>query len=269
MAGTWTVFLVSEGPYVPSDGLQLTTVSPGKRKSVPHLWAYMIIAQVVAVSMASSLFFLALSLRTAEPKPILAKKNDDDINSVLLPSEIEAEVSAQTIIPILLGLFTISICPSPASPDFLPIILIFHGLLLIPVLPLPFQTSQPRFLNMPTITVYFAVTALSLVLRMQSTLAAAVSLQEIGILEFAAAEYEVLSSHPAMATFGWDTIWTTASFLIWTTLGDGSSQPKLQSLIPVVTSTVALGVSFSAPMALGNVIDETFTQSDVKETSVT
>jgi Terpene cyclase DEP1 len=229
----------------------------------------MIIAQVVAVSTASSLFFLALSLRTSEPKPIPSKKNDDDIKSVLPPSEIEAEVSAQTIIPILLGLFAISICPAPTSPDFIPIILILHGLLLIPVLPLPFQTNQPRFLNMPTITVYFAVTALSLVLRMQSTLAVAVSLPKIGILEFAAAAYETLGSHPAMATLGWDTIWTTASFLIWTILGDGSSQPKLQSLILVVTSTAALGVSFSAPMALGNVINEIFTQSDVKETLMT
>jgi hypothetical protein len=72
-----------------------------------------------------------------------------------------------------------------------------------------------------------------------------------------------------MATFGWDTVWATVAFVIWSTFGDGSSKPRLQSLIPVVTSTAALGVSFSAPMALGNVVDEIFTQNDVKETPVT
>jgi len=241
----------------------------GKRRGVPCLWAYMIIAQMVSVSTASSLFFLALSLRPTEPKPIPSKKNDDDINSVLSASETEAEVSVQAILPALLGLFTISICPAPASPEFHPTILALCSLLLIPVLPPPFQTNWPQFLNLPTISVYFAVTALSLVLRIQSTLAAAFSLSKIGILEFGIAAFEILGSHPAMAAVGWDTVWTTLVFLIWSILGDGSSKPKVRHLVPVVTSTIALGISFSAPMALGNVLDEIFTQKDVKDTPVT
>ena len=229
----------------------------------------MIVAQVVAVSTASSLFFLALSLKTANPKPIKAKKNDDEINSVLFSADIEAEVSGQAIVPVLLALFTISTCPAPTSPDFLPNVLTLHVLLLIPVLPLPFQTSHPRWLRMPTVTVYFAITALSLALRIQSTLAAAASLPEIGILEFAKAAFHCLQTHPAMATFGWDTVYTTLGFLIWAIYGDGTAKPKFQSLIPTVTATAALGISFSAPMALGNVIDELFTQTEVTDAPVT
>lgn len=251
-AGTWTVFLVSEG----------------KVKNVPYLWAYMIIAQVVAVSTASSLFFLALSQRPTPTKVMPSKKDDDDINSVLPAFEPEPEVTAQTIVPVLLGLFTISTCPAPKSPDFLSNILILHALLFIPVLPTPFQTDYPRWLKMPTVNVYFAATALSLALRIQSTLFAASSLPEIGILEFAKAAFACLQSHPGMATFGWDTIYTTVLFLIWATFGDGTSKPKTKALIPVVTATAALGISFSGPMALGNVIDELFVQTEVTDAPV-
>lgn len=247
-AGAWTVFLVSEG----------------KRKGLANLWAYMFIAEFVAVSTASALFYLAVSLRTPKPHPIPSKKKDDDINATLPPDQ-EALAPAMLTIPVLLALFAISTTPSPESPEFITNILIIHLLLFIPVLPSPVWTTKPRFLNIPSSTVFFATTALALVLRLQSTLSTAVMLENVGIMEFLESAIGVLHTSPAMATFGWDTIWTTVAFLVWHIFGDGSTSPNVQMFIPMATSTVALGVSFSAPLALGNVVNEILSKEDIKE----
>ncbi|CAG8699973.1 6206_t:CDS:2, partial [Acaulospora colombiana] len=159
-------------------------------RNIPHLWAYAIISQIVAVSTALSLFCIAVTLQSPRAKHIPSKKNDDEINAVLLSAEEETEAPAQLSVPVLLGLFLVSACPAPTSPDFLPIILSLHAVLLIPTLPNALWTSQPNFLRLPVMTVYFAVTALSLVLRIQSTLAAVISLEYIGIMEFAQAAWQ-------------------------------------------------------------------------------
>lgn len=225
----------------------------------------MLLAEFWAVSTACCLFYAALSYRAAIPKPIPAKKNDDDVNAVLPPAEEEPEVSAQVIFPVSIALFMISAIPPSTSPWFWHSILTIHALLLIPTLPLPLQTRIPQFLNLPALTLYFGVAAVSLALRVQSTLAVVGSLEEVGILEFANAIFQVLNTHPAVGLFGWDTIWTTVAFCIWNIFGDGASQPNTKSLLPMISSTAALGVSFWAPVALGNVIDEIFTVPEPKE----
>ncbi|PVF97102.1 hypothetical protein CPB86DRAFT_735551 [Serendipita vermifera] len=248
-AGTWTVFLVSEG----------------RKRKIPYLWAYAIISQIVAVSTALSLFCLAISFQSMHIKHIPSKKNDDEINAVLPNVEEEAEAPLQLSLPVLLGLFLVSACPAPTSPEFLPFILSLHAVLLIPTLPDALWTNQPGFLRLPVMTVYFAVTALSLVLRIQSTLAAVLSLEYIGIVEFAQAAWQSLHSHPGMATFGWDTIWTTIVFTTWLTVGDGTAKPKMQALLPLLASSATLGVAFSAPLTLGNVIEEVFLSQEAPD----
>jgi hypothetical protein len=224
---------------------------------ISSLWAYAILSQIVAVSTALSIFCLAITLQSPRIKHIPSKKNDGDaINAVLPDTETEAEAPAQLSLPVLLGLFLVSACPAPTSPQFLPFILSLHAVLLIPALPDALWTNQPGFLRLPVMTVYFAVTALSLVLRIQSTLAAVMSLEDIGIMEFAQAAWHALHSHPGMATFGWDTIWTTIIFITWHMVGDGTGKSKVQALLPLLACSATLGVSFSAPMMLGNVVEE-------------
>ncbi|KAG8761187.1 hypothetical protein FRC14_006236 [Serendipita sp. 396] len=246
-AGAWSVFLVSEG----------------RRKQIPHLWAYMIIAELVAVSTASCLFYLALSLQAIKLNPIPHKKNDDDINAVL-PPEDDATAPLMLTIPVLLALFTISIRPDPSSPDFLLNIIVLHVLCLVPTLPAPLWTTRPSALNVPVLTVYFAITAMAFVLRLQSTMAAVSSLDTVGIVEFVQEAANAMHSHPAMATFAWDTIWTTAAWCIWNVIGDGTEGPNLQSLIPLLSFSAGFGVSMSAPMTLGNVIEELTSKEETK-----
>lgn len=218
----------------------------------------MIISEFVAVSTALSLFFLALTYRTPPPKPIPSKKSDD-INAVLPPTESDGESGVQVIIPVLLALFTISIWPEANSSNFDLLLAALHLLLFIPVLPSPLWTTGPRILNLPVLRVYFAVTAVSLVIRLQTTLTAASSLlPEAGIGNFATAVTAALHSHPAVSVFGWDTIWTTAIYLVWSIFKDGTSKPQSQQLLPMLSASAALGVGFAAPMQLGHVIDEVF-----------
>lgn len=51
-------------------GCSLLTVfpvlAPGKRRSIPHLWAYMLVGQMVAISVAQNLFHMALAARSLE-----------------------------------------------------------------------------------------------------------------------------------------------------------------------------------------------------------
>lgn len=247
-AGAWTIFLATEG----------------RRRKVPHLWAYMVISQLFAVSTALSLFYLASTYRIP-PKPIPSKKKDN-INAVLPPSEADLEAPVQVSVPVILAMFIISIWPSSDSGNFMTFVTALHLLLLIPVLPSPLWTTQPHFLNLPVLSVYFAVTALSLVMRLQATLAVASSLiPETGFVEFGKAVAMSLQSHPAVALFGWDSLWTTVTFLVWNIFRDGSSKPKSKLLIPMVSATAALGVGFSAPMSLGKVMDEVFAERRDKE----
>lgn len=248
-AGAWTIFLATEG----------------RRRKVPHLWAYMAISQLFAVSTALSLFYLASTYRIP-PKPIPSKKKGDDINAVLPPSEADLDAPVQVSVPVILAMFTISVWPSPDSNNFMTFVTALHLLLLIPVLPSPLWTTRPHFLNLPVLSVYFAVTALSLVMRLQGTLAVASSLlPETGFVEFGNAVATALQSHPAVTLFGWDTLWTTVTFLVWNIFRDGSSKPKSKLLIPMVSATAALGVGFSAPMSLGKVMDEVFAERRAEE----
>jgi len=215
------------------------------------------------------LFYLASTYRIP-PKPIPSKKKGDDINAVLRPPEADLDAPAQVSVPVILAIFVISVWPSPDSNNFMIFVTAFHLLLLIPILPSPLWTAQPDFLNLPVLSVYFAVTALSLMLRMQGTLAVASSLlPETGFVEFGKAVARALQSHPAVTLFGWDALWTTVTFLVWNIFRDGSSKPKGKLLIPMVSATAALGVGFSAPMSLGKVMDEVFAERGDKEKTKT
>lgn len=263
VAGTWTVFLASEG--LSSSRTQASSdTTAGRRKNVPHLWAYMFIAQLVSVSTAFSLFSLALVYRATQPKPVHAKKTDD-VNAVLPPSAEDLEAPLQITLPVLLGLFIVSIWPASSSPTFLPIVLALYVLLLIPSLPSPFWTIRPRALNIPVTSTYFAITALVLVLRLQSTLAVASSLPDVGLLQFAKAAINVLYTNTATAIFGWDTIWTTVVFFIWNAYSDGTTKPNGQLVFPMLSTTAALGIAFTAPMSLGNVVNEVLPEQKSKK----
>lgn len=218
----------------------------------------MVLGQTVAISVASSLFYLAVAYRTVKPIPIPSKKDDDNVNAVLPPTANETEAPAQLTISVLLALLLVSITPPTESPNFLPNLLAFHGLIIVPLLPPFLQTDFPKALKIPVSSVYFAIIALALVFRLQSTIAALASLPEASLGGLISGLVDTLHSHPAQASIGWDVIWTTVAFGTWHLLGDGTQDTPVESLMPTLSAFMALGVAFAAPMSLGNVIEELF-----------
>lgn len=60
----WSVFMSFEGLFVlPLQAKLLSLMTVGRKRSVPHLWAYAFISQILPVSFAQNLFFLAMLLK--------------------------------------------------------------------------------------------------------------------------------------------------------------------------------------------------------------
>ncbi|TFY73471.1 hypothetical protein EWM64_g10541, partial [Hericium alpestre] len=135
--GAWTVMLYTYG----------------RSHRIKYVWAYMLLGQVVAISVASNLFYLALLLHPP-PRPTKAQP---------LPWTVH--------LPVFLSLWTVSRVPASlahAPPYFLENLLTMHALLLLPFLPnrtLHRLLPPSSFLSLPPRTVYILIHLTSLVLR--------------------------------------------------------------------------------------------------------
>ncbi|KAH9053110.1 hypothetical protein EDB87DRAFT_1653824 [Lactarius vividus] len=171
--GFWTIFLQTKG----------------KEHGVKHVWAYMLLGQLVAISVATNLFFLALV------PPAKEKKAASSVPLVLWLS-------------VLASLVTVMLVPHSLQHDyFLSNLLVMHALLVLPLLPLP--TSSTVRLRMPARTVYWLVALLSAATRVRTVTMSGSLTAGPGTL------WAVLKSHPAQSSIGWDIVWTTISVLIW------------------------------------------------------
>jgi hypothetical protein len=226
---------------------------------VPHVWAYMLLGQVVAISVAWSLLNLALVL---VPPPRTAIRFRD----TLLPPSLT--------IPVLLSLLAISLSPYTTPDTFLPNLLTMHALLIFPLLPIPIVTP-PRFSPRST-SFYTLVALLSILLRARTTLFVLASLRitsspffsmrypadaMIGLWNAPGAVYgrawETLHSHPAQASIGWDVVWTSVVWLAWGVYGERTAEGNRwlvrEAMAQVFPAAVA-SVGVVAPMEFGRVL---------------
>ncbi|KAH9016408.1 hypothetical protein EDB83DRAFT_2439223 [Lactarius deliciosus] len=163
--GFWTIFLQTKG----------------KEHGVKHVWAYMLLGQLVAISVATNLFFLALVPPAKEKKK--AASATSSVPLVLWLS-------------VLASLATVMLVPHSLRHDyFLSNLLVMHALLVLPLLPLP--------------ALYWLVALLSAAARVRTVTMCGSLTTGPGTL------WAVLNSHPAQASIGWDVVWTTISVLIW------------------------------------------------------
>jgi len=205
--GFWTVFL-------------LTT---GREHGVRHVWAYMLFGQLVAISVASNLFFLALP-RKSEMKP---------------------HASTQKTVPpvlwlsVLASLLTVFLVPHSLRHNyFLSNLLIMHALLVIPLLR-PVTSERTGRLHIRTRTLYQLITLLAAIARLRTALSMMTGRSTL---------WAVLTSHPAQASIGWDVVWTTMSVLLWI-------QPHTRAgQLTVFSATALLSIGSSAPFAMCYVI---------------
>ncbi|KAF8502611.1 hypothetical protein F5888DRAFT_1665492 [Russula emetica] len=210
--GFWTVFL-------------LTT---GREHGVRHVWAYMLFGQLVAISVASNLFFLAVP-RKVEMKP---------------------RASTQKTVPpvlwlsVLASLLTVFLVPHSLRHNyFLSNLFIMHALLVIPLFR-PVTSARTGRLHIRTRTLYQLITLLAVIARLRTSL----STNGLQMMTGRSMLWAVLTSHPAQASIGWDVVWTTISFLRWV-------QPStLTGQLTVISATALLSIGSSAPFAMLNVI---------------
>ncbi|KZV81769.1 hypothetical protein EXIGLDRAFT_730599 [Exidia glandulosa HHB12029] len=218
--GAWTVFLYSQ-----SRG--------GSQVALP--WAYMLLGQLVAISVASNLFFLALSVS---------------------PRRIPERHSAQSVpIPVWMcvavGLATVYYSPAVLHSHFMLNLLLMHGAITLPLLPLP---KALDFLPLRTSTVYWLIGGASAAIRWQTLSAALAS----GIYwsSIPSQMWQTLHWHPAQSSIGWDIVWTSVSFLAYQSAALGGIDWSIV--------TLPLGsVGVAAPIALANA-ESTYSRSHEK-----
>ncbi|KAJ6460962.1 hypothetical protein C8R45DRAFT_1028785 [Mycena sanguinolenta] len=212
--GAWTIFLAIEG----------------RRHQVKIVWAYMLLGQLVAISVASNLFYLALVL-AGPPSPIPAAR----------PSNQWAPLSLW--VPVLVSLASVARSPFTDEHTFLPNLLLMHLFIVVPLL-VPdnlFHRPQKTFLSMQIPTLNVLVFAIAFALHIQATVSA-LGDQELSISEFAASAWRTLHSHPAQSSIGWDVIWTSISFVVWRVLEARDSRPLTATCLLLATPLVSVGV---------------------------
>ncbi|KAJ3712844.1 hypothetical protein C8R42DRAFT_305661 [Lentinula raphanica] len=208
--GAWTIFIFVEG----------------HRYKIKHAWMYMLLGQLVAISVASNLFYVALSLSTSR-----STRKTGAASPVLWLS-------------ILLSLLAVSYTPFTNERSFLPNLLIMHSLAAVPLL---FgrhldNSPVPRF-SLSFTSLYLLVCVMTALIHTWSSLV----LYQSSDGPFLAALWRTLYSHPAQSSIGWDIIWTTASFMVWALTTTATHRIAL-----LVTPLVSVGPMASALAFLSN-----------------
>lgn len=145
-------FLLTTGTYAPFADLWFIKLLflLGREHGVRHVWAYMLFGQLVAISVASNLFFLALPRK----------------------AEIKRRTSMQKTVPpmlwlsVLASLLTVFLVPHPLRHNyFFSDLLIMHALLVIPLL-CPVTSALPGRLHIRTRTLYRHIALVSAIARL-------------------------------------------------------------------------------------------------------
>jgi hypothetical protein len=196
----------------------------------------MLLGQFVAIAVAANLFYLALVL--AGPRPAAAR-----------PPKFKSTVPPVLWMPVIVALGNIAFSPSADEQTFLPNLLAMHILLFLPLVAPDhlFQNSPHLQFPMKTAGLYFIIFASSMVMHIRITNIAFARADSVS--DFLRTAWSVLHSHPAQSSIGWDTIWTSISFIVWTLLRplEQESRGKIKGLIKafyliLATPLVSVGV---------------------------
>ncbi|KKK26373.1 hypothetical protein ARAM_006648, partial [Aspergillus rambellii] len=115
----------------------------GRKYRIPHVWSFMLIGQIVAISFAQNLFTLTVLVSESSGKRD-SSRNAGNSDSDSDKDEHEHEHEEETIwtppgllelTPIVLSLASAAVVPSVAhTPLFMPVLLVPHFLLFVPTL---------------------------------------------------------------------------------------------------------------------------------------
>ncbi|KAF8680459.1 hypothetical protein RHS04_03891 [Rhizoctonia solani] len=193
--GVWTTFLFAQG----------------SQRRIPFVWAYMLLGQLVAISVATNIFFAAVILYDDLPSERKSKSR---------PPSRTTQVPAGVYLPIFLSHLTILLSPSVAQPDckwFLPNLLTMHLLIVLPLFNVRYRPVTENRSSLSLGTFYIVLAALAFIPRAQTYL----SLPYQDLSSLVPQLLETLYSHPAQGSIGFDVVWTTASFTLYCAVAGG------------------------------------------------
>lgn len=198
----------------------------------------MLLGQLVAISVASNLFYLAIV--------ISPPRNQGSLRSVAPP---------KLWLSVLISTATVALSPFTSPRTFLPNLLLMHTLLVVPLFDQKsIDEKLPRF-SINTTSLYRIVFIVAIGMRLRTVFAAVASLtynaqSSYGLLE---AEWHTLYSHPAQSSIGWDIIWTTISFIIWDLVKSQSHLTRMSKAIEIpylLLASPLASVGVTAPYIL-------------------
>lgn len=164
----------------------------------------MILGQIVAISVASNLFHVALLLSGPRPK-----------SQTIAP--------ARLWIPVIMSLVAVFLSPFTSETTFLPNLLVMHVLIIVPLV----SSSTGSRWSISLTKLYTVACVVSTLLHLRATSLTMSSVSTITEL------WTTLHSHPAQSSIGWDVVWTTVSSLAWIVTEEGGSVAGI-ILAPVV-----------------------------------
>ncbi|KAL8283870.1 hypothetical protein RQP46_005302 [Phenoliferia psychrophenolica] len=234
-AGPFTVFLERES----------------RLRNIPRAWGFMLLGQIVAISVAQNLFFAAHSL--ALPGRTLASKPQGRTLAVPRASPPQnAGPSWLLCACVLASLSTVAYTPSTLnSPSFLVNLLVMHVLLILPLLPSIPSSTGPRI---SYAQLYLATAAIALLLRIPTYLSLLPSLSLANATNLARDAVKTLYEHPAQTSIGYDVVWASASFVVWMAVEFGRREHRtfggLLAVIGLALATPVVGVAVSGGVFL-------------------
>jgi hypothetical protein len=176
----------------------------------------MLLGQLVAVSVASNLFYVALLHASSWSSQPLSRD----------PKSTPKTTPPSVYLPVLMSLLTVAASPYTGEHTFLPNLLLMHGLLIIPLLfpSTSASTVKPIRFSINVGTLYILITLLCLAIRTKTINIALASLPDTSNVSdltrvFNGAVYETIYSHPAQSSISWDVVWTTCSLVVWVLIG--------------------------------------------------
>lgn len=199
----------------------------------------MLLGQIVAISVASNLFYLALVLSPSFSNPKERVK--------------ERWASPMLWFNVFLALASVALVPFITERTFLKNLLVMHGVLFLPILEKNSPKISPYAIS--TNALYRIVQVVSALIHLRTVLKALEILRDNAALDASSivqTAWRVLHAHPAQSSIGWDVIWTSVSFIVWTMIKplDTTDASKRFSVSYLLGATPFASIGVTAPYTL-------------------
>ncbi|KAI9025234.1 hypothetical protein CLU79DRAFT_744664 [Phycomyces nitens] len=210
----------------------------GTRRKIPYAWAFMLLGQVVAISVATALFFAVLY-----------------VNPVATPGQPSGKLSVVLLASVLGGIITVVLSPFVAeTSQFMPTLLVMHALLIIPLVYKPSSDVKREggdlLSSVLTMATYLISTGANLILYCQQWFEAIVSLPpKSTLLDILRQLSATFFSHPAQSSISSDILCVNLICMFWMAADSFKAKKAIPcqvlaliALTPILSSSVTLPV---------------------------